>query len=483
VEVRTRTDKNHHQAVSGMCLRGPALQRRSLKELTLHFWRSEWHRWNGGAYRVVPEKEVRANLCGWVKGEFDRVNLDELKEYQRRAKEKALRRGEEVPTVRRVTQGLVGNVMQALTGVAVLPAGTKQPGWVGGEGAVPAGEVLAAKNGLVHLPSFSEGQKTVLEPTPRFFSPNVLDYDFDAEAPAPEGWLRFLHDMWPDDPKAIETLQEWFGYCLLPETRLQKMLLLVGPKRSGKGTIARVLSGLVGAENVAGPTLCGLASPFGLAPLLGKTLAIISDARLSGRTDSAVITERLLAISGEDTLTIDRKHLEPVTAKLASRFVIISNELPRLSDTSGALAGRMVVLRLKHSWFGKEDPFLTERLLKELPGILLWAIQGWKRLRERGRFDPPDSGNEFLEQLEELSSPVGQFVKECCEVGPDLKVAKAELFERWQKWSGLAGRANAGDVATFGRNLLAAVPLVSRTHPRQEGKRLPMYAGIGLRGA
>src|SRR5262249_36560598 len=88
------------------------------EELALHFWRSEWHRWDRAAYRVVPEKEVRANLCGWVKGEFDRVNLEELKEYQRRAKEKVLRRGEEVPTVRRVTQGLVGNVMQALTGGA-----------------------------------------------------------------------------------------------------------------------------------------------------------------------------------------------------------------------------------------------------------------------------------------------------------------------------------------------------------------------------
>jgi len=38
---------------------------------------------------------------------------------------------------------------------------------------------------------------------------------------------------------------------------------------------------------------------------VNKSLAIISDARLSGRTDQAIVTERLLSISGEDSLTID----------------------------------------------------------------------------------------------------------------------------------------------------------------------------------
>src|SRR5690606_33425381 len=100
----------------------------------------------------------------------------------------------------------------------------------------------------------------------------------------------------PDDPEAIQTLQEWFGYVLTPWTALQKMLLLVGPKRSGKGTIGRILSAMLGAHNVAGPTLSSIGMNFGLSPLLGKLLAIISDARMSGRVDQAIVTERLLSI-------------------------------------------------------------------------------------------------------------------------------------------------------------------------------------------
>lgn len=76
-------------------------------------------------------------------------------------------------------------------------------------------------------------------------------------------------------------LRTWFGYCLTGDTSQQKMLLIVGPKRSGKGTIARVLTRLIGNGNVSGPTTSSLAGPFGLQPLIGKTLAIVSDAGIS----------------------------------------------------------------------------------------------------------------------------------------------------------------------------------------------------------
>src|SRR5262249_29106572 len=154
----------------------------------------------------------------------------------------------------------------------------------------------------------------------------ALGFDFDLKAPRPDAWIQFLNSLWENDQESIEALQDWFGYCLTPDTRQQKILGLIGPKRAGKDTIARVLRALVGIENTAGPTLSGLVTNFGLAPLIGKPLAVISDARLSGRTDQAVILERLLAISGEGTLTIDRKHLSPWTGKLPTRIVLISNE-------------------------------------------------------------------------------------------------------------------------------------------------------------
>ena len=56
---------------------------------------------------------------------------------------------------------------------------------------------------------------------------------------------------------------------------------------------------------------------FGLAPLIGKPLAFITDARLGSRSNQAAITERLLSISGEDAQTIDRKHIDAWTGRLS----------------------------------------------------------------------------------------------------------------------------------------------------------------------
>src|SRR5262249_53944197 len=152
-----------------------------------------------------------------------------------------------------------------------------------------------------------------------------------------------------------------------------------------KGTIAAVLRALVGEDNVCAPALSDFENSFGQQPLLGKALAIIPDARLTSRTNHGRLAETLLSISGEDAITGNRKHKDHVTVRLSTRVMILSNELPHLRDDSTALAGRFVTLQLSRSWAGKEDTGLKSRLLKELPGILLWAVEGLRRLRKENR--------------------------------------------------------------------------------------------------
>ena len=259
--------------------------------------------------------------------------------------------------------------------------------------------------------------------------------------------------------------------------------MIVGPKRCGKGTILRVLRALVGLMNVAAPTLSSLGERFGLWPLIGKSIAAISDARLSGRSDQAAIIERILSITGEDAQTIDRKRLAPVTVKLSTRFVIVSNELPRLSDASGAFVGRTILLRLTESFFGREDRQLTDKLLTELPGILLWSIAGWQSLNERGYFQQPDTGLERLQQFTDLCSPIGAFVSERCHVDAEASVAVDDLYAEWQRWNHVGGKTHTTDKAVFGRDLVAFLPSVQRRRRRigEDGERVPVYEGIALR--
>jgi putative DNA primase/helicase len=439
------------------------------------FYRGEWLQHDGSAYRPVKESELHSGLACTIKAEFNRLNRIAVEFWTKEGSQGPK------PESRKVTRTLVSNTTLALQSITRLSGKVEAPSWLESPATFPPAEIVPTRTALVHLPSIADPARATTPATPRFFCSYALDFGFDPAAARPIEWLKFLDSLWDDDRQSIDTLQEWFGYCLTPDTRQQKILSLIGPRRAGKDTIARVLTYLVGAENTAGPTLSGLAGPFGLAPLIGKPLAIVSDARISGRTDAGVIVERLLTISGEGRVDVDRKYQETWTGKLPTRFVLISNELPRLTDSSGALAGRMILLRLTRSFYGHEDLGLFDRLVPELPGIFLWACEGWRRLRERGYLAQPQTGLELIEHLEELSSPVTAFVRERCEVGPGKEVETQALWEAWCDWCKSVGRKEPGTAHSFARDLRAACPFVSTRQTRVGNKPTRFYTGLDLR--
>ena len=264
-------------------------------------------------------------------------------------------------------------------------------------------------------------------------------------------------------------------------TKFQKIFLLKGPKRSGKGTILRTMRKLLGEDNVAAPALSTIAADYGMQCMIGKLAALIGDARISVRSDKmAVVVERLLSISGEDSPNVQRKFLPDWTGRLPTRIVMSSNELPHLDDPSGAMASRFVILVLSESFIGREDLELESKLEPELPAILNWAIEGRRRLLERGRFIQPQSGIKLVEQMSELSSTVARFVRECCVTGADQRVSKDDLYQAWRTWCMTNGQRPT-DSALFGRDLSAACK-VTEIKPRdpKTGKQTRYYSGLAL---
>jgi putative DNA primase/helicase len=408
----------------------------------------EWRSWSGSHYPIVDEATIRAQLWTFLEQAYRPV-------------------GGGVAEPLKPTSARVANVLDPMRAVCNLPASIAPPVWLRSS-KIPAREIIACANGLLHLPT-----RRLHPHDPAFFNVNAGDFDFDPDAACPE-WLIFLADLWPDDPEAIETLQDWFGYSLTTDTSQHKILMLVGPKRGGKGTIGRVLTALLGPTNVCSPTLSSLGTNFGPWQLVDTQLAIIADARLSGRADQHIIAERLLSISGEDLQTIDRKFKGPWTGRLAVRFMILTNELPRIADASTALPSRFIVLPLSRSFLGIENHALTDRLIDERAGILNWALDGRNRLTDRGHFIQPQSGQDLIRELEDLASPVGTFVRERCTVAPGARVECSALFDAWKAWCEAQGRDHPGTAQTFGRNLRAVVPgLRIVQHPRRyEGIRL-----------
>ncbi|MBY0588748.1 DUF3854 domain-containing protein [bacterium] len=442
----------------------------------LVFHRSEWHHWLNASYSVIPANEIRSVVSSVAKDEFDRSNLEEIRIFEPTEKYP------DPPTTKKVTRSLTTNIADALASMTILPSTVEPPAWLGDD--LPPFDLkraLVTPSRIVSLDGIACVSQLVSIPqTPLLFGGNLIGCDFDPDAPDPVEWKKFLQSSFGDDPDAIATLQMYIGYCLTADTSQQKILFIVGPKRSGKGTICRILTHLVGSANVAGPTLSSLTGPFGLWQLLGKSVGIISDARLSGRDNQAIVIERLLSISGEDYLTVDRKNLPPITTRLPTRLVLCTNELPRLQDSSGALTSRFIVLQMKNSFIGKEDLRLESKLKAELPGILNWAIKGWQYLQQLGHFIQPESGKEAVRELEDLGSPISAFVRECCEVRPGVTVSVNVLFEAWREWCKENGRDHAGTQQNFGKDLRAAVGGLTTKRLRDDDDRYRAYEGIKL---
>lgn len=142
----------------------------------LRYWLEEWHRWDGTHYQPISPSEIRAELVGAIKAEFDRIARETLK------------------VVLKVTTGITANTLAAVQNLCMLSAKKcpAQPAWLGyeDEDLPDPREILPARNGLVHLPALSEGRDAVFAPTPLYFSPNTLGYDFNPDAPPPRSGLR-----------------------------------------------------------------------------------------------------------------------------------------------------------------------------------------------------------------------------------------------------------------------------------------------------
>ena len=270
------------------------------------------------------------------------------------------------------------------------------------------------------------------EHTPEYWTTSALKFSAREalEAPKPELWLRFLYESWGD--KEVGMMQEWFGYCLTPDTSQQKFMFLVGQPGSGKGTILNILLALVGRKNALSVPMSFFGGDYKPADFAEKLLICVPDARDVRYGDA--LTE-VLSITGGDDILVNPKMKSAFSAKPRGKIIIGSNDLPNLQDTSDALARRAIPLRRDQGPNHNEDPALAVKLLAELPGIFRWALEGLNRLRARGYFDISVLDPELRRELREAANPIAAFLEETVILDPHSTVRKTALFEAWLKWA------------------------------------------------
>lgn len=426
--------------------------------LTLLYWRGDFWSWSGSHWKRRDLGEIEAELYEFTGDAFYANRDDEPKQW--------------APNARRIH-----DVVHALKAVCRVPDALLQPPcWLDERS---LGSIIPCRNGLLVLDG-----RTLLPHTPQFFNLHALPYDYDPDARCPV-WDGFVQQLWPGDEEPACALEEFLGCIVANKTDLHRILVLVGPPRSGKSTILKVIENLVGLANAVAIQLLKLTDDKTLSSLIGKSVCLIPDIRATGGK-MPEIAEVLLSISGQDSFTIDRKYKDPWSGSLNASIVTASNEFPTLRDASGALPARYLPIMTTESFQGREDRTLQPRLLAELPGILNRALDGLAHVIKTGRFTEPRVSVEAVEDMAEMASPMKRFAAELLAVMPkggdpaEYTTPVMDLFRVYRVW----GRENDEPPIsreTFGQRLRAAVPTIRRSQPRGEGgKRISSYAGVRL---
>jgi len=311
-------------------------------------------------------------------------------------------------------------------------------------------EFISLENGIY---DWTDDQLFDHEPSVKFLNQIPVQLNKEAQCPM---ITKFLNEVVkPEDKKA---LLQFIGYCLIPDTRYEKALLLVGEGANGKSTLLKLLISLIGRDNITTLSLYDLSHRFRLAELVGKLANIFPDLPYKRLEDSS----NFKAIVSGDPIMGERKYGKPFTFFPYAKLIFSANRMPSTKDISEAFFRRWLIIEFPNSFKGKErDTNLLNKLTtqEELEGFVLLAIEGLKSLSQEGDFAESDGMKALKTEYEQMNNPVAAFIDERCLIDPNVSVGKTELYRSFRDF------AYEGKMETLGRNefqreLIKQVPSV-----------------------
>lgn len=439
---------------------------------TIRYWRDEWYTWkpSRGCYRRIGEKELRAKISAGIKAEFDRINIEKQSDPK-----------EDDPVAKKVTRSLVTNVMEATASMALIPSSVEAMTWISGKNRQRRNYV-AMKNGILDLDRLLDDENAeindvLLPHSPEWFSCVRLPYEFDPEAQCPR-WLNFIQHNMAGDTELMSILQEWAGYCLLPDTGMQKFLLMEGEGSNGKSVYMAAITAMLGEENVSNVPLEVFGDRFSRTETLGKLANVAGDCEELDKVAEGYIK----SFTSGDRMYFDRKGISGIHCVPTARMMISCNERPRFRDRSNGVWRRMllvpwrVVIEDSMKIHGMDKPWWWQDS-GELPGILLWAIKGLHQLRINRGFSSSIASNlarsDYQKEMNSAKAFLSEYVR-CVE--SDYKkstyIRSDLLYEIYVKWARLGGYYPFAK-PTFAKEVFREFKEVEKKQ-----KREPSFSGI-----
>lgn len=239
---------------------------------------------------------------------------------------------------------------------------------------------------------------------------------WDPEAKAPR-FLQFISEVVGEDKNDAHYLKKLTGYILSGERMEQRLQILIGDGGDGKSTLIETLKVLLGdyqttlaATSISAQNTAAI--PNDIAKLAGMRLATISELPQKLHVN----TQLVKALSGGDTMTARFLHKEFFDFQPTAQLLVATNFYPFADPEDKAYFRRLAMLRFPNS-FADENPDkeLKRKLASELPGIAVWAVEGYRAYLEEGLELTPSMRYE-LDKYRRFTDPLTGFFENCLEV-------------------------------------------------------------------
>ncbi len=245
-----------------------------------------------------------------------------------------------------------------------------------------------------------------------YYSQFQMPVEYNPGARCPK-WGEVLKQ-WVPEKKARMFLQEFAGYCLIPDASYHKAVILTGSGGNGKSTFLEVLTYLFGKNNLTNIPLHRLADRFETANIRDKLVNICSDIDAIYLNETGIIKT---LIAGEP-LRGEYKYGTSFDFRPVVRLIFSANEIPTSRDKTDAFYRRLEIVKFPNKFSKSDpnfDPDLKYKLLDELPGILNWSIEGLKRLKSNNAFTESKAIQEAKREYERQNDSVIAFLEDCTE--------------------------------------------------------------------
>ena len=251
-----------------------------------------------------------------------------------------------------------------------------------------------------------------------------------------EEWAKFLHRIMNDNAELISFLQRAVGYSLTGSTREQCLFMLYGCGANGKTTFLEAISDVLAGYAQRTPTDTLLAKDTSgisndIARLKGARFVVASEVEEGKRMAESLVKQ----MTGGEKMTARFMRAEYFEFMPHFKLWVGTNHKPVIRGTDQAIWRRIKLIPFNVTIPPEErDKNLLNKLRREMPGILNWAVMGCMDWQKNGLGEPEEvikATNDYRSEMDVLT----RFVSDCCTTATQRGTKSSELYKKYAEWS------------------------------------------------